>query len=139
MKIFFLPLLFLSYSIFADSITLYNDSPFQLTAVVQSADGNVLAENVMAPNQQSVWDTNQISTQLKINYKSSTSYTPFTVIWRCDYQGYYSVCTNIAAGSMVTADSCPGPHYCQPKPKKEEGMENKTSCRSCDGVMIDNQ
>jgi hypothetical protein len=136
MKIFFILILFLANFVFGESIKLYNDSPFQLTAIVEAANGNVLTQKVMAPNEQSVWDTSQISTQLKINYQSSTSYTPFTVIWQCDYQGYYSVCTNVSPGSIVAATTCPGPHYCQPKPKQAND-DKQTSCNNCKPIFND--
>ncbi len=125
---FFLLFLFIPGSLlFADAIKLFNDTPFELTAIVQSADGKVVAQKNFAPNEQSVWSSDQKSTEWISSYNSSSSYTPYTIIWRCSYEGYYSVCTDIAAGAMVTANSCPGSKYCKPKPKNDK----KTSCRSC--------
>jgi len=121
--LFFIPITF----IFADSVTLYNDSIFELIAIVRSASGKVLAQKTLAPGEQSIWSTDQITTQLDIEYDSSGSYTPFTVQWQCSYEGVFSVCYNVASGSIVVATKCPGPHYCKPKPKKEEDQENQKS------------
>ncbi|HEU64736.1 MAG: hypothetical protein KR126chlam4_00298 [Candidatus Anoxychlamydiales bacterium] len=129
-------LLFPSFFLFADGIKLFNDSPFELTAIVQSADGKVIAQKNFAPEEQSVWSTDQTSTEWISNYDATSSYTPYTVIWRCSYEGYYSVCSEVAAGAMVTAHSCPGSKYCKPKPKKDQKNDQdqnnkKTSCLSC--------
>jgi len=131
--LFLFPISFL----FADSVTLYNDSAFELTAIVQAATGKILAQKTFHPGEQSTWDSDQTSTQLETDYDSSGSYTPYTVIWRCSYEGYFSVCSNIASGAMVTANSCPGSKFCKPKPKKEDDknqkQSGKTACRSCKG------
>jgi len=134
-------------SISADAVKLFNDTPFELTALVQSANGTIVAQKNFAPNEQSVWSTDQVSTEWTSVYDSTSSYTPYTVIWRCSYEGYYSVCSDVASGAMVTANSCPGAKYCKPKPKKDKNdqtqdSENKnsktqnskkTSCKSCNG------
>ena len=136
----------------ADAVKLFNDTPFELTALVQSANGKVVAQKNFAPNEQSVWSTDQVSTEWTSVYDASSSYTPYTVIWRCSYEGYYSVCSDVASGAMVTANSCPGAKYCKPKPKKDKNdqtgdsknqdsktQNNKTkngkatSCKSCKG------
>jgi len=139
MKKLFILFLFPIISLLADSITLFNDSAFELTAIVQSATGSILAQKTFHPGEQGVWDSDQISTQLDVEYNTSGSYTPYTVIWRCSYQGYYSVCSNVSPGAMVTAHSCPGSKYCQPKPKKNDKDQNQngqTSCGSCKGNEI---
>ncbi len=130
-NLFFLFMIIIMNPIFADSVTLYNDTPFELTAVVQSANGRVLAQKSMQPGEQSNWDTDQDVTQLDVDYNVQTSYTPYTVIWRCSYQGFYSVCTNVATGAIVTANACNGPRYCRPKPKKGQQGDDETACLTC--------
>lgn len=119
--------------IFADSITLFNDSAFELTAVVQSANGKIIAQETFHPGEQSIWDSDQTSTELDITYDSLGSYTPYTVIWRCSYEGYYSVCSNVSPGSMVTANACPGSKFCKKKPEKKDA-DSQTSCNSCSNI-----
>ncbi|NGX56545.1 MAG: hypothetical protein K1060chlam5_00788 [Candidatus Anoxychlamydiales bacterium] len=132
-KYFFLIYLVYLSNISADSVTLFNDSPFDIVAIVQSANGKVLGQENLHPGEQSVWSTDYDVTNLDIDYTSSGSYTPYTVIWRCSYEGFYSVCTNVASGASVTANSCQGPKYCKPKPKKKKGEQNdqETSCYNC--------
>jgi len=127
-------LIILNTFLFADSIKLFNDSPFELTAIVQSADGKIVAQKNFAPEEQAVWSTDQTSTEWTSSFDASSSYTPYTVIWRCSYEGYYSVCAEVAAGAMVTAHSCPGSKYCKPKPKddqKNSQNDKNTSCATC--------
>lgn len=125
-----------SFFLFADGIKLFNDTPFEITAIIQSADGKIVAQKNFAPQEQSTWSTDQMTTDWTASYDSSGSYTPYTVIWRCSYEGYYSVCSEVSAGAMVTANSCPGSKYCKPKPKddqkNDQNQNNKqTSCSSC--------
>jgi hypothetical protein len=133
--LFFLPLSFL----FCDSVTLYNDSAFELVAIVRAANGKVLAQKTLAPGEQSIWSPDQMSTDLDINYTSTSSYTPYTVVWQCSYEGIYSACYGIASGAMCVATQCAGPHYCTPKPKSEENKENQnkpTACNGCKGNFL---
>lgn len=121
MKKFFIVFFIFANMAFAESVTLYNDSPFELTAEVMAANGNFLARKTLFPNEQSAWSTDQVSTQLDVDYKSSGSYTPFTVIWKCSYEGIFSICYNISAGAMAVAtQGTGGDHYCRPKPKKNQ-------------------
>ncbi len=123
----FLPITFL----FADSVVLYNDSSFELVAIVRAANGKVLAQKTLAPGEQSTWSTDQMTTQLDTEYDSSSSYTPFAVIWQCSYEGIFSVCYNVASGATVVATQCSGEHYCKPKPKSNGNEKNQTSCNDC--------
>lgn len=109
-------------------VTLINDSPFVLTAVIQTYDGTFLAQKVLQPGEQKNQVTNLKSTELKRpNYGYDTSITPYTVIWKCSNGGYYSVCSSVSPGALVKANSCPGPYYCKPKPKKDK----KGKCYPC--------
>jgi hypothetical protein len=132
---FFLPLSL----IFADSITLYNDSAYELIAIVKGANGVVLAQKTLAPGEQSVWTTDQMSTQLDVEYDYTSSYTPYTVIWQCSYENIFSVCYNVAAGAIVQATSCSGPHYCKPKPQKKQEDQNNQETQKLPKVKTNNK
>ena len=128
MKAFFLSLtvFFAAASLFAESLFLINDSPFELTAIVQAADGSFLAQLSLQPGEQSQWTTDVGRTEFEVDDNSSTSLTPFIVTWRCAYEGYYTVCTDIPPGATVSANACDGGKFCKPKEKKE-----KEECPPC--------
>ncbi|OGN61277.1 MAG: hypothetical protein A3F40_01165 [Chlamydiae bacterium RIFCSPHIGHO2_12_FULL_27_8] len=128
MKIFFVLFFFVNFA-FADSVLLFNDSPFELIAEVYSASGKLLGKESFQPGQQDSWSTDMLTTDLDVNYNANESYTPFTVIWRCSYEGFYSMCTTIGSGAAVSANGCPGPRYCQKKPEDKD--KSNTSCNDC--------
>jgi hypothetical protein len=116
-------------SAFASEITLVNDSPFTLSVIVQSAGGKVLGQLVLKPSEQTNW-TQRKRTQLSVEYDSNTSLTPYTVIWKCENKGYYSMCADVSPGAMITANSCPGVKFCQPKEKKKE-QSSSSDVKKC--------
>ena len=107
-------------AVFADQISLMNDSPFVLTATILAADGTFLQQVTLQPG-----ETRNQTTPSEVNTTSNEgeSMTPFTVIWKCDYKGFYSMCTNVGPGYLVTANACNGSKYCEPKPKKKEEQQ----------------
>jgi hypothetical protein len=126
MRFFAVAILLVMSSVYADSVRLLNDSPYPLTAIVQAANGDELGQVLFQPGEQADW-TNEHPTQLNIPYNSSTSLSPYIVIWKCVYEGVYSICMGVSPGSQVTANNCAGMHYCQPKPKKQQEQAS-TSC-----------
>jgi hypothetical protein len=102
------------------SILLYNNSPFILTATIQASDGTYLGESTIQPNQQKNFTTNLSPTQYQHPGRPDVSLTPYTVIWQCPSEGYYSVCTNVSPGSLVRSNDCPGSYFCDPKKQKEK-------------------
>ena len=104
----------------AASVLLINDSPYELTAIVSAADGRNLGKVTLHPGEQNSWSTSYDRTDLEDVFDASSSTTPFSVVWECPYQGYYSVCTNVSPGATVVASTCDGAKTCQPKPKKEK-------------------
>lgn len=130
MKKLFLLLFFPLNFLFAESVTLYNDSAFELVAIVRAANGLVLAQQTLAPGEQSVWGTDQMPTSLDVPMDTIKSYTPFTVVWHCTYEGIFSACYGIASGAMVVATQCDGPHFCN-DPKKSSEQKNQTACNGC--------
>lgn len=118
--------IFLTGCLFSYSVTLLNDSPFELTALVQGADGTHLGEEHLQPGEQRQWSTDIKKTDVKEIYDAPSSLTPFTIIWKCAYKGYYSINNEVAPASLVKATDGDGAKTCAPKPEKEE--EKKCPC-----------
>ncbi|KPK33209.1 MAG: hypothetical protein AMS24_01825 [Chlamydiae bacterium SM23_39] len=110
-------------SLFAYSLFLINDSPFQLTAIIQGANGMFLGQEILQAGEQKQWSTDIKRTEIKEIYNAQFSLTPFTVIWKCSYEGYYSICTEISPGATVRANFCLGSKTCTPKPKEDTTEE----------------
>jgi len=93
-------------------LQLYNDSTTYLYVRVFGADGTMLAETSVAPQ-----DTNIYSDQYKVPGNNPTqSQTPYVVHWYCQANGVdYSICTGVADGALVTAESCSGARQCPQK------------------------
>ncbi|HPE84990.1 MAG: hypothetical protein KDK44_06340 [Chlamydiia bacterium] len=108
----YLFLLLLNCSLFAGSLTLFNDSPFKLKGVILSATGANLGEIVLSPQHRVVWSDNQTSSN--VGY----SETPYSVIWYCLEGQEYGIWTNVSVGSFVTASGSEGPRIC-PTPKSQ--------------------
>lgn len=102
------------------SLFLYNDTPFILTATILASDGSYLGQFSVQPSQQKNFTTNLFPTEYHHPGAPNLSLTPYTVIWQCPSEGYYSMCTQVLPGSLVRANDCPGMHFCNPKKKKEK-------------------
>lgn len=129
MKIFVWVVLFFSIRILhCDSVLLYNDAPYPLVATVKAADGTVLGKITITAGQQNSWVTSLSPQDLKTQYDAVVSSTPYTVTWHCPHGGFYSFCTGVSPGSLVSANMCEGAHYCQPPPKKEDPCKKGCCC-----------
>lgn len=95
---------------YANSIYLYNDSPYILNASILSADGAQLDSVLMQPRQRKTWYRQSV-----IN--SNTSITPFTVVWTCRNGAHFGVSYQVNAGGAATPLSSTGPRYCKPEKK----------------------
>lgn len=115
----FLPL-FLCAGTNDGGIMLQNDSPFILTATIQASDGTFLGQFSIQPKQQVNFTTNLGYTEYTHPGTPSVSLTPYTVIWQCPSEGFYSMCTSVSPGSLCQATQCPGPHFCSPKPENKK-------------------
>lgn len=96
-------------SAFSDTINLFNDSSVPLRAVIFGADGTELGEFVLNPRNASQWSNNWMNLD---NDQNNASLIPYTVNWYCIGGGAYGVCSNVASGSLVTAQSCGGAQEC---------------------------
>jgi hypothetical protein len=126
-----LVLIFLSigFCSYASSLRLVNDTPYALIAVVESADGTLLGQQVLQPGVQVSWSKDLSTLELTTPNVPQGSITPYRVIWKCTHGGSFSFCSNVSPGSVVRASSCPGAQYCAPKKKKEK--KEKTECAPC--------
>ena len=102
------------------NVLLYNDSPFILTAIVQASDGSYLGQFTIQPGQQRNFTTNLGPTNFENPGRPDISLTPFSVVWQCPSEGFFSLCTNASPGSLVRASDGSGPHFCSPKPSNKK-------------------
>ena len=102
------------------SVMLVNDSSFLLTAVIQASDGTFLGQFSVQPGQQKNFTTSLSSTTYTKPGTPNVSLTPYTVIWQCPSEGYYSMCTQVSPGALCKANDCPGNHFCRPKPESKQ-------------------
>ncbi len=99
---------------FANSVSLFNDSIYTLNATLYDANGTLLGEFILNPRDASEWSDDQMNFGTESQYASQT---PYTVNWTCMSGGSYGSCSNVAAGAVVTAQSCGGVQQC---PKQQQ-------------------
>lgn len=105
----------------ATSLKLKNDSPYTLRAVIRGSDNSYMGELVLNSQHAMTWTdvygysaNYQQGSNAGLN-NGTKSKTPYTVIWYCLDGGDYSLCSNVATGSFVTAQACDGKRSCQAK------------------------
>jgi hypothetical protein len=94
----------------ANSVTLMNDSTYTLKATIYDANGNLLGEFVLNPSDATLWSDDDENFGTESNYATQI---PYTVNWSCINGNPYGSCNDVAAGSVVTAQSCGGLQECQ--------------------------
>jgi hypothetical protein len=94
----------------ANSVTLMNDSSYMLKASIYDANGALLGEFVLNPRDATLWSDDDQNFGTESNYAAQI---PYTVNWFCMNGSAYGSCDNVAAGSVVTAQSCGGVQQCQ--------------------------
>ena len=104
MKMIFICLI-LPWALFAGSVTMLNDSPFQLKATILSAQGDNLGSVTVMPTHQITWQDSYSGGQ-------TFSDTPYSVIWYCMEGREYGIWTNVGSGALVTATGAQGPRIC---------------------------
>jgi hypothetical protein len=128
----FLPLFFISIFfsaaalVHAGSVRLFNNSSFDLRAVVRGADGSYLGEVVVRAQNTAVWTDSYVyaggyrgpNAQVESGYRSKT---PYVVIWYCMDGKDYAVCDTVSTAAVVQALGCPGARTCHPPQKKRGG------------------
>jgi hypothetical protein len=94
----------------ANSVTLMNDSTYTLKANIYDANGTLLGEFVLNPNDATLWSDDYQ------NFGTESQYAPqipYTVNWSCMNGNPYGSCEDVAAGSVITAQSCGGAQECE--------------------------
>ncbi len=119
------------------AVYLYNNTPYILKAKVVAANGVVMGEKLLQPE-----ETKYLEDQLGSanptgtgdpssfqNYKDSL--TPYEVFWYCTdgEQNLYAMCNTVSAGATVIAASCAGPCYCHP-PKEDKKKQDSDAYKS---------
>jgi hypothetical protein len=89
------------------SILLLNDSPFILSATI--------------------WTTSLDPTSYKHPGTPDVSLTPYTVIWQCSSDEFYSMCSIVSPGALVRANDCQGTRICRPKGKQQRNQPTPAS------------
>lgn len=93
-----------------NSVALFNDSQYTLRAVIYDANGTLLGEFILNPRDAADWSDEDMDFGSEPQYASQT---PYTVNWTCMGGNPYGTCTDVGAGSTVTAQSCGGAQECQ--------------------------
>lgn len=109
------------------TLLLYNDSPFILTATIVASDGSFLGQYSIQPGQQRNFTQNLSTTPYQKPGAPDISLTPYTVIWQCPSDDYYSMCTGVGPGSYVRANNCAGYRVCRPKPADSQQQQAPAS------------
>ena len=118
--IFFSFLLFFISSVDASSLFLINDTPFKLTARVESQGGAILGTYKMEPYEQKTVTVDVSSFSAGNIGSKGYLLTPFTVVWMCETKGQYGIETNVSPSASVRATLSSGKHFCEPPEKKEK-------------------
>ena len=103
---------------YANSVSLVNDSPYTLKATIYDANGQMLGEFVLNPNDATLWSDDYQNWGTE---SSDASQIPYSVNWTCMGGRAYGNCQNVAAGSVVTAQSCGGAQEC---PQQQQQLES---------------
>ncbi len=106
-------ILFMTTSVFSGSVFLVNDSPFTLEAEIYAANGILLGKEKLKPGQN--LNSSLDPTSLEVPQDSPISLTPYSIIWRCESGGFYSVASSVLPGALVQATQGTGNLYCTPK------------------------
>ena len=110
----------------AGSVRLFNNSNFDLRAVVRGSDSSYLGEIVVRAQNTATWTDSYSyaggyrgpNAQTESAYRSKT---PYVVNWYCMDGNDFAVCDTVSTGAVVSSLSCSGPRVCHPPPKKKQG------------------
>jgi hypothetical protein len=108
----------------AGSVRLFNNSNFDLRAVVRGSDSSYLGEVVVRAQNTANWTDSYSyaggyrgpNAQLESGYRSKT---PYVVNWYCMDGKDFAVCDTVSTGAVVSSLSCAGPRVCHPPPKNK--------------------
>jgi hypothetical protein len=104
------------FSLFSSSLRLENDAHYPLKATIQAANGCLMGELIVSPQEVRIWDDSQGIPKHVQN--PGKSITPLTVNWYCMEGTLFSTSDNVCTGALVKAKGGVGNKTCDPK--KEE-------------------
>lgn len=107
----------------AGSVRLFNNSNFDLRAMVRGSDGSYLGELVVRAQNSANWTDSYVyaggyngpNAQVESGYRSKT---PYVVIWYCMDGNAFAICDTVSTAATVMALNCAGARTCHPPPKK---------------------
>jgi hypothetical protein len=102
--------IFAQVASWANSVTLMNDSDYMLKANLYDANGTLLGEFVLNPREATQWSDDYLNFGTESYYASEL---PYSVNWSCMNGSAFGSCNDVAAGAVVTAQSCGGAQQCQ--------------------------
>lgn len=108
-KLLVMALLFVQCGLFANSVSLFNNSPYKLKATIFDASGNVLSESILNVRDATEWSDDYMNFGTE---NSDLGQMPYSVEWECMNGDAYATCNNVAAGSVVMAQNCQGTQEC---------------------------
>ncbi len=125
-------LLLFSSAVFANSVRLMNNSPYDLRAVIRGSDGTFLGEVIVKAQKESIWSDSYGQYGMSgganpRNNQDSRSQTPYTVLWYCMDGGSYGVCDTVSTGAFVTSQSCNGARMCKPQKREQYPYRSQDS------------
>lgn len=119
---YFLLLLWSFSALHAGTVRLFNNSNFDLRAVVRGADGTYLGEMNVKAQTVSSWSDSYIYAggyrgPIRQFQSYAISRTPYIVQWYCMDGKDFAYCDTTATGATVMALNCSGARTCTPKKK----------------------
>jgi hypothetical protein len=114
--------IFLSVSLQAGTVRLFNNSNFDLRAVVRGSDGSYLGEMVVKAQTVSSWSDSYIYAggyrgPIRQYQSYTRTRTPYVVQWYCMDGKDFAYCDTTSTGALVMALNCTGARTCTPKKK----------------------
>lgn len=107
--LFFIAFALMQTVCWANSVNLLNNTPYTLQATIYDANGTLLGQFTLNPQDAALWSDDYENFGNESQYASQL---PYTVNWYCTNGGVYGTCQNVAAGATVTAQSCGGTQEC---------------------------
>lgn len=108
-------LLFFVVYLEAESVRLFNDSAYDLRAVIRGADNSFLGEMIIRSQNSTTWYNTYGPYQSRAPVQEIRSQTPYKVIWYCLSGEQFAICDTVATGGAAVALSCLGPRTCKSK------------------------
>jgi len=117
-KVLLFAFIFSTTLLFGGSVRIFNDSSYELKAVIMSADGKTQGSITIPPQQQSQW-------QDFSGANATWSQTPYTVTFFCKSGKQFGIIRNIGQGATVSALAAIGSLSCDDD-KKDSKQSDKT-------------